>query len=567
MLEAPWPRRLIVCCDGTWQSSVSGSDNVPSNVTKLCRLINRIGDDQKKDSSKKWHQLVYYDGGIGTGALSNWEKTRQGGTGLGLAENVIEAYNFIVLNYQPGDEIFCFGFSRGAYTARAVAGLVTDIGVFEPRHMQIFPEVYRLYKSNKTGIAFRETDAWKNIVNGKKWDKSPSPSNEPNKSRAQLDAEKWEIPPRGELAIDGSNKVKVVGVWDTVGSLGIPDIAWIDNTSLRSKYAFHNVSLNENIEHAFHALALDEHRKAFRPTLWYISNKLKARLPADKLPELKQVWFPGVHINSGGGSDDSIGDMKGDKEQLANVTFSWMLQCIAPYLTIDDAEFKKTITQYQQWLDKVRWTCTYYHEGWFGKAVSILPNVPFVNPAPDELTAPRRDKPHQHPDLDRRWGTGPIDDSYTFKYKLNGSEPRVPGHCRTEFWYADPNNKDGGQWKLEYIKEHGDTNEYIHPVCAYRQMIRGPKEKSALGDFNRTLVKNGGDKGRHWWFHNDGDPIPEWVILEQDNPGFNFERSWYEECVKENREEGDWLLSLDKKNNFDIKEKAQPWFYPAPPKQ
>jgi hypothetical protein len=121
--DKPYPRRIVICCDGTWQSSVSGDDNMPSNVTRLCRVIARMGEDKK--TGQRFHQLVYYDSGVGTGNLSTTEKKRQGGVGAGLAENVIEAYNFIVMNYQEGDEIFCFGFSRGAYTARAVAGLVT----------------------------------------------------------------------------------------------------------------------------------------------------------------------------------------------------------------------------------------------------------------------------------------------------------------------------------------------------------------------------------------------------------------------------------------------------------
>ena len=136
--ETPWGRRLIICCDGTWQSSTTEKRNIPSNVTKLCRLISRYSES-KTDQNRHWHQLVYYDGGIVTGDLSEAESLRQGATGAGLEENIIEAYNFIVLNYEPGDEIFCFGFSRGAYTARAVAGLVTDIGVISPVDMQFFP--------------------------------------------------------------------------------------------------------------------------------------------------------------------------------------------------------------------------------------------------------------------------------------------------------------------------------------------------------------------------------------------------------------------------------------------
>jgi uncharacterized protein (DUF2235 family) len=250
--DQQWGRRLVICCDGTWQSSVSSQENVPSNVTKLCRLIARVGED-KDDPSKKFHQIVYYDGGIGTGNLSSHEAKRQGGTGAGLAENVIEAYNFIVQNYEPGDEIFCFGFSRGAYTARAVAGLVSDIGVISPISMQFFPDLYRLYMTNDEGVEFRKTDVWKWFTQGKL-----SKKGEDLKSKG-VDVEKigledlkqmaevWDIRPHGELVVsEGSRKVKVVGVWDTVGSLGIPDIGSLNLAWGRTQYGFHNVKLTES---------------------------------------------------------------------------------------------------------------------------------------------------------------------------------------------------------------------------------------------------------------------------------------------------------------------------------
>lgn len=243
--DRPWGRRLIICCDGTWQSSVSSKDNVPSNVTKLCRVIARIGTD-RQNPNKKWHQLVYYDSGIGTGNLSGSEAKRQGGTGAGLAENVIEAYNFIVLNYEKGDEIFCFGFSRGAYTARAVAGLVNDIGVIKPIHMQLFPQIYRAYMSNDEGRPFRETTAWKNFVNGKLTGRGEELKKSGPISSVKDGAESWEITPHRDIVPDEDTRyVKVVGVWDTVGSLGIPDVAWFDFSKKRTQYSFHNVKLGK----------------------------------------------------------------------------------------------------------------------------------------------------------------------------------------------------------------------------------------------------------------------------------------------------------------------------------
>ena len=245
--DQAWGRRLIVCCDGTWQSSVTEKENIPSNVTKLARLIKRIGED-RNEKGKMWHQIVYYDGGVGTGNLSSTEATRQGGTGAGLEENVIEAYNFIVLNWQAGDEIFCFGFSRGAYTARAVAGLVTDIGVIQPNDMQYFPQLYRAYMSNSKGEPFQASKPWREFVDGKL-----SPEGEKWMAEGKrfphdvaIQAKMWEIPAHGELAASElSRHIKVIGVWDTVGSLGVPDIAGVSNSSGRAKYGFHNVKLSE----------------------------------------------------------------------------------------------------------------------------------------------------------------------------------------------------------------------------------------------------------------------------------------------------------------------------------
>jgi Uncharacterized alpha/beta hydrolase domain (DUF2235) len=250
-------KRIVICCDGTWQSSVSGEANIPSNVTRLCRYIARTGKD---DDGKIWQQLVYYDSGVGTGSLNTFEKQRQGAIGDGLAVNVIEAYNFIVLNYSPGDEIFCFGFSRGAYTARAVAGLVADIGVMKPRQMQIFPEIYGIYKKNVPTKAnryeqrrFQESQGWRDFVDGKK-----ATTPEAVKLNAKLEKgvvlteeEKrilWEIEPHPEFAIsEESCKVKAIGVWDTVGALGVPDGRWTNNSSSRAEHGFHNVKLNKSM--------------------------------------------------------------------------------------------------------------------------------------------------------------------------------------------------------------------------------------------------------------------------------------------------------------------------------
>ncbi|KAF2260187.1 hypothetical protein CC78DRAFT_37266 [Lojkania enalia] len=561
-VESPWPRRIVICCDGTWQSSVTTQDNVPSNVTKLCRHIARIGID---DKGKKYHQLVYYDSGIGTGNLGSSERKRQGGTGAGLSENVIEAYNFIVLNYEPGDEIFCFGFSRGAYTARAVAGLVTDIGVIKPKDMQVFPEIYRAYMTNDEGEVFRETKAWKAFVSGKLNKQGEIMAAKGGQWGITEQAKYYEIDPHDTLELsEKSRKVKVVGVWDTVGSLGIPDVAWFNFSSWRSRYGFHNVKLTENIEHAFHALALDERRGPFRPTLWYIPYELKEQLAKDKkqIPELKQVWFPGVHINSGGGNDDTIGEMKGDLEHLSTATFCWMLQCIAPYLTIDQEAFNQTMAGQKRFYEKIRHACTYHHETWGDWVKNKIPKIRVINPGPDVLDPPKRDPPHEHI-FDYGWGTGPVVNSRTGIYLAAKSYERVPGHCELEVY-------DDGESKLVDINSKGFTNEYIHPICHYRDIIRGFEKTAALRKFKREFSN---ELNRYFWRHTEDKdhphhkPLPEWIILN-DKPGkINYERAWYHQCeqtdemkkkLKDHNDpsyEKDWLESLDEKVDFSVGDK------------
>lgn len=152
-------KRIIICCDGTWQSAVSGKDNCPSNVTRLCRAINSVGKDPGDD--EPWQQVVWYDSGVGTTSTGLAPKV-EGAVGQGLEGNVIEAYNFCVLNWNPGDKIMCFGFSRGAYTARAIAGLISDIGICSKSRLQEFPELWKLYRE-------RKSEAKSGVLSGKRF--------------------------------------------------------------------------------------------------------------------------------------------------------------------------------------------------------------------------------------------------------------------------------------------------------------------------------------------------------------------------------------------------------------
>lgn len=237
----PLPKRLIICCDGTWQSSVSGKHNIPSNVTRLARTIAKAGQDE---NGQNWQQIVYYDSGIGTGDLMMLEKLWQGGTGEGLVVNVLEAYNFLVNNYAPGDQIFCFGFSRGAFTARAIAGLVTDIGIFRPDNMQAFLSLWALYRKNTAKHNFRKTKEYFEYLYGVR------PMVPKGEEEEIYTRKPWETPHRSEIDVNepliwpGSNVVEVVGVFDTVGCLGIADTRFTNGAPTRRRFEWLNVKLS-----------------------------------------------------------------------------------------------------------------------------------------------------------------------------------------------------------------------------------------------------------------------------------------------------------------------------------
>ncbi|EWG37758.1 hypothetical protein FVEG_01253 [Fusarium verticillioides 7600] len=528
------PKRIIICCDGTWQSSVSGLKNIPSNVTRLARSIARSGKDKDE---KVWQQVVYYDAGIGTGDLGQAEANRQGGAGIGFVGNVIEAYNFIVLNYNIGDEIFCFGFSRGAYTARAVAGLITDIGIVCPKDLQDFPDLYALYQKNPDGFHFRKSQAYMEWVNG-------VPSKKEANGGSQIQSQ-WDSPPHHD-APESSRFVKVVGVFDTVGSLGIPDLPW---TRFNLKFlekavgiadpGFHNIHLSPYIHHAYHALALDEHRAPFSPSLWHFptnkdhhppepakdieqlwsdwekiyknSSATKKQLEdawgavvdgemyehlRGKKSELLQVWFPGVHINIGGGNDDLLTEKKSDLEQIALISFAWMCEQVAPYLQfVEDgslSELGKSAVQDRYNLLKPLLTNIQNGDE---KDYGPGPLSSRIAASLDRTGIKKADVRKIPEETVSGWATGPIVDSFTGAMIAGGSVDRVPGNYTKD---------DKG-------REIGDTYEMIHPCVKYRMSKIPSYKPKALRGFERTA-----DGGRGYVWTKGNIKIPEFVVKTGD---------------------------------------------------
>jgi uncharacterized protein (DUF2235 family) len=256
-------KRLVLCCDGTWNTpdQQTGGRPCPTNVTKLALAVADAGDDGKP-------QRVFYHRGVGT---SRWERLRGGAFGFGLSRNVRDTYRFIVENFEPGDELFFFGFSRGAFTARSTAGLVRNAGILRRENTDRIDEAYALYRDRTT---------------------------HPRGTESQLFRRSY----------SHETRIRFIGVWDTVGALGIPlsGLRWVN--AFNRRWRFHDTDLSTTVDAAFQALAIDEQRRPFEPAVWRQQDDAKDQ-------RLEQVWFTGVHCDVGGGYTDGA---------LADIALLWM---------------------------------------------------------------------------------------------------------------------------------------------------------------------------------------------------------------------------------------------------
>jgi uncharacterized protein (DUF2235 family) len=257
-------KRIAVFCDGTWNrpDQVHGGVPCPTNVVKLHRGVAPTAADGVE-------QLAFYEPGVGTG---RFDRIRGGMFGVGLSANVKKCHAFLTDNYNSGDELHLFGFSRGAFTARSLAGLIGNSGIVKPEHRDRIDEAYDIYRdrddphkkpSGETASAFRDNYTY------------------------------------------GAVAIRFIGVWDTVGALGIP----LKIAALTKRWSFHDVRLGTHVGTAAHALAIDERRGAFLPTLW----EQQAEAPSTQ--RLVQAWFAGVHSDVGGGYPDHA---------LGDLTLTWM---------------------------------------------------------------------------------------------------------------------------------------------------------------------------------------------------------------------------------------------------
>jgi uncharacterized protein (DUF2235 family) len=256
-------KRIVLCFDGTWNKPAD--ENLPEDrqvETNVCRFFRSV----EKTAPDGAEQLPWYDEGVG----SKWYNRYVGGSiGVGLEKNILDGYKFLAQQYADGDEIYVLGFSRGAYTARSLVGLLRNCGLVYNKQLALrMAMAYGIYRVRDDG-----------------------PDSETAKAfRANFARE---VP------------IRFLGVWDTVGALGIPlDI--IEPVKKRF-YEFHDTRLSKIVQNAYHALAIDEHRDIFDACLWN----------PDTAPEqaLEQRWFIGAHCDVGGGYA---------KRELSDIALRWM---------------------------------------------------------------------------------------------------------------------------------------------------------------------------------------------------------------------------------------------------
>jgi uncharacterized protein (DUF2235 family) len=264
-------RQVVVCCDGTWNEPDELRDGVaaPTNVAKLALGIAIDAD----------RQLLFYEPGVGT---SPDERVLGGAFGYGLSRNIRNCYRFLAENYQPKDRLFLFGFSRGAYTARSLAGLIRNCGILKGENIDQVDEAFAFYRDRTSHT-------------------------HPSSLASQIFRRMYSHP---------DDDIHFIGVWDTVGALGIPSElpGWgalaKHFSGWEELWGFHDTELSSHVHFAYHALAIDEKREPFKPTLWTQSYPAAGQT-------VQQVWFAGVHTDTGGGSRHAA---------LSDIALLWMVQ-------------------------------------------------------------------------------------------------------------------------------------------------------------------------------------------------------------------------------------------------
>ena len=258
-------KRIVICFDGTWSKPADEALPADGRVeTNVCRFYESI-KDKAADGTK---QVKWYDEGVG----NQWYDRFIGGAiGAGLELNIVQGYEYLAQQYEAGDEVYVLGFSRGAYTARSLVGMIRNCGLIYPKHLTLrVGMAYGIYRTRGDNVDSFTAKTFR-------------------------------------AAFCREIKIKFIGVWDTVGALGIP-LTVLKDVNMKF-YEFHDTNLSNIVENAYHALAIDEHRQDYMATLWNPDTALQQKL--------EQRWFVGAHCDVGGGYKD---------RRLSDLTLSWMQQ-------------------------------------------------------------------------------------------------------------------------------------------------------------------------------------------------------------------------------------------------
>jgi uncharacterized protein (DUF2235 family) len=291
----PKGKRIALFLDGTWNTVHNNT-----NVWRLRALCAETGRDGAR-------QVAFYDQGVGT---RGGEKLRGGILGYGLDVNVQAAYRWLIETYTPGDDVFVFGFSRGAFTARSLTGLIAKCGLLQAGAPLSIEQVFERYTKGKSlrplyQLEFERRELRRRLAKG---GSAATPPRIDPLSRE----DEW------LLAYSQRIRIQFTGVFDTVGSFGVPfgDIRGLSSR----RFLFHHTRLSNLYKYAYQALAIDEHRRHFSPTLWTkftpVPPDPNARRPT-AAPVVEQRWFVGVHGNVGGGYID---------DRLAQIPLAWLVE-------------------------------------------------------------------------------------------------------------------------------------------------------------------------------------------------------------------------------------------------
>ncbi len=289
-------KNIIVLSDGTGQEGGRGHD---TNVYKLFRML--------EDRTER--QIVYYDEGIGT----DWRKFSGNVAGAGFAKNILQCYKFIYENYNAGDKIYLFGFSRGAATVRSLANFIDHFGILPKSRPELIKKAYALYRIGHEEKDYEKAEKAEEASGPKGMQQSLIELRDEIFRRTTFNkkAEKFVHQHPNQWA-----SIEVLGVWDTVPALGLPGavIDTLVNFIPAWKHRYHDFALEPSVKHAYHALSIDDDRKWFHPTIWDSFNK--------KWQKVEQVWFSGSHTDVGGGFRES---------GLSDIVLEWMVQKAVPH--------------------------------------------------------------------------------------------------------------------------------------------------------------------------------------------------------------------------------------------